>query len=54
MFFAGIWVPCWNSIRKLKDGATTDDLFGFLTSTPNAEVAAIHAKDMPVLLIDPT
>ncbi|RYE51310.1 MAG: SOS response-associated peptidase [Hyphomicrobiales bacterium] len=53
MFFAGIWVPRWTSIRKLKDGPTTDDLFGFLTCAPNAEVAAIHPKAMPVVLIDP-
>ena len=26
-FFAGIWVPNWRSIRKLKDCETTDDLF---------------------------
>jgi putative SOS response-associated peptidase YedK len=25
------------------------DLFGFLTSAPNAEVAAIHPKAMPVI-----
>jgi putative SOS response-associated peptidase YedK len=50
MFFAGIWVPAWTSIRKLKDGATTDDLFAFLTCAPNAEVAALHPKAMPVIL----
>ena len=54
MFFAGIWVPSWTSIRKLKDGATTDDLFAFLTCEPNAEVAAIHPKAMPVILTEPT
>lgn len=53
MFFAGIWVPGWTSIRKLKDGATKDDLFAFLTCDPNAEVAAIHPKAMPVILTDP-
>lgn len=53
MFFAGIWVPNWTSIRKLKDGATTDDLFAFLTCEPNAEVAAIHPKAMPVILTEP-
>ena len=26
------------------------DLFGFLTSAPNAEVGAIHPKAMPVIL----
>ena len=29
------------------------DLFGFLTSAPNAEVAAIHPKAMPVILTEP-
>lgn len=53
MFFAGIWVPDWTSIRKLKDGETTDDLFAFLTCPPNAEVAAIHPKAMPVILTTP-
>ena len=28
------------------------DLFGFLTSAPNAEVAAIHPKAMPVILTE--
>lgn len=52
-FFAGIWVPQWSSIRKLKDGETTDDLFGFLTCEPNGVVAPIHGKAMPVILIEP-
>ena len=49
-FFAGIWVPQWTSVRRVKDGETTDDLFAFLTTEPNAEVAAIHPKAMPVIL----
>lgn len=49
-FFAGIWVPQWSSVRKVKDGETTDDLFAFLTTEPNAEVGAIHPKAMPVIL----
>lgn len=49
-FFAGLWVPEWTSIRKLKDGETTDDLFAFLTCEPNAVVAPIHPKAMPVIL----
>lgn len=53
MFFAGIWVPDWTSIRKLKEGETTDDLYAFLTCAPNAEVAAIHPKAMPVILTEP-
>jgi putative SOS response-associated peptidase YedK len=52
-FFAGLQVPGWTSTRKVKDGETTDDLFGFLTTDPNAEVAAVHPKAMPVVLTDP-
>ena len=51
--FAGIHVPGWTSVRKVKDGATTDDLFAFLTTTPNAEVAVVHPKAMPVILTEP-
>ncbi|AGT07918.1 SOS response-associated peptidase [Paracoccus aminophilus] len=53
VFFAGIQTQGWTSIRKVKDGETTDDLFGFLTCPPNAEVAAIHPKAMPVILTQP-
>lgn len=52
-FFAGLHVPGWTSVRKLKDGETTDDLFAFLTCPPNAEVGAIHPKAMPVVLTEP-
>lgn len=52
-FFAGLQVPHWQSVRKVKDGPTTDDLFAFLTTDPNAEVAAAHPKAMPVILTDP-
>ena len=48
-FFAGIWAT-WTSVRKLKEGKVTADFFGFLTTAPNAEVAAIHPKAMPVIL----
>lgn len=50
MMFAGIHVQGWKSLRKVKDGETVDDLFGFLTCAPNAEVAEIHPKAMPVIL----
>lgn len=50
MFFAGMEVRGWTSVRKVKDGETTDDLFAFLTTTPNAEVAKVHPKAMPVIL----
>jgi putative SOS response-associated peptidase YedK len=52
-FFAGLWTR-WTSVRKVKEGETTNDLFGFLTTEPNAEVRAIHPKAMPVILTTPT
>lgn len=52
-FFAGIWVPKWKSTRKVKEGEVEADLFGFLTTEPNAEVGAIHPKAMPVILTTP-
>lgn len=48
--FAGIWTPHWTSVRTIKDGQETIDLFAFLTTKPNAEVEAIHPKAMPVIL----
>ena len=51
-FFAGIWTN-WTSTRKLKEGDVTADLFAFLTTEPNAEVAPIHPKAMPVILTTP-
>ncbi|MGE0845824.1 MAG: SOS response-associated peptidase family protein, partial [Flavobacteriaceae bacterium] len=35
-FFAGIWTS-WTGTRKVKEGKVTVDLFGFLTTEPNAE-----------------
>jgi putative SOS response-associated peptidase YedK len=49
--FAGIWTN-WTCVRKVKEGETTNDLFGFLTTDPNAEVAAVHPKAMPVILTE--
>ena len=51
-FFAGIWTR-WTSVRKVKEGETTNDLFAFLTTEPNSEVGAIHPKAMPVILTTP-
>ncbi|WP_184395315.1 SOS response-associated peptidase family protein [Rhizobium sp. BK650] len=51
MFFAGVHVPQWTSVRKVKDGLTTDDLYAFLTTDPNDIVRPIHQKAMPVLLL---
>jgi putative SOS response-associated peptidase YedK len=51
-FFAGIWTR-WTSVRKVKEGETTNDLFGFLTTEPNIDVGVIHPKAMPVILTNP-
>lgn len=53
VFFAGIWVPQWKSVRKVKEGETTNDLYAFLTCEPNREVGTIHPKAMPVILNQP-
>ncbi|WP_313872989.1 SOS response-associated peptidase family protein [Rhizobium ruizarguesonis] len=50
MFFAGIWVPQWQSVRKIKEGLITVDLFGFLTTDANDLVRPIHGKAMPSIL----
>jgi putative SOS response-associated peptidase YedK len=50
--FTGIWTN-WTSVRKIKEGETTNDIFAFLTTEPNAEVGAIHPKAMPVILTTP-
>ena len=49
---AGIWTN-WTSVRKVKEGETTNDLYAFLTTEPNAEVGAVHPKAMPVILTTP-
>lgn len=48
-FFAGLWTN-WTSVRKVKEGEVTADLYGFLTSEPNGVVALIHPTAMPVIL----
>ncbi|WP_245540377.1 SOS response-associated peptidase family protein [Paracoccus zeaxanthinifaciens] len=50
LFFAGIELRGWRSVRKVKDGETKDDLFAFLTCPPNREVAVVHPKAMPMIL----
>ena len=47
--FAGIWTR-WTSVRKIKEGEVTANLFGFLTTDANVEVAAVHPQAMPVIL----
>lgn len=51
-FFAGIRTE-WTSVRKVKEGEVTAELFGFLTCPPNREVAPVHPKAMPVILTQP-
>lgn len=51
--FAGIWMPGWGGVRKIKSGWETIDIFAFLTCKPNAEVEAIHPKAIPVILTTP-
>jgi putative SOS response-associated peptidase YedK len=49
---AGIWTN-WTSVRKVREGLTTNDLFGFLTTEPNDVVGPVHPKAMPVILNTP-
>lgn len=46
--FAGIWTN-WTSVRKAKEGEVRADIFAFLTTDANADVAPIHPKAMPVV-----
>jgi putative SOS response-associated peptidase YedK len=50
--FAGIWTR-WTSVRKVKEGETTNDIFAFLTTEPNALIKSFHPKAMPVILTTP-
>ena len=50
--FAGIWTR-WTSVRKIKEGEVTADIFAFLTTKLNALVGAYHPKAMPVILTTP-
>ncbi|MBB6308880.1 SOS response-associated peptidase [Xanthobacter tagetidis] len=51
-FFAGIWVGGWTSVRKIKTGVETLNLYGFLTCEPTEPVKSIHPKAMPVILTE--
>jgi len=51
-FFAGIHTE-WTSVRKLREGEVTAEVFGFLTCAPNADVTPVHPKAMPVILTRP-
>jgi putative SOS response-associated peptidase YedK len=49
-FFAGIHVRAHTSVRRIKTGMETIDVFALLTTEPNAEVGSVHPKAMPVIL----
>jgi putative SOS response-associated peptidase YedK len=38
--FAGLWTN-WTSVRKAKEGEVTADIFAFLTTEPNVEIACV-------------
>ena len=48
---AGLWTR-WRGVRGPKSASVEGEheLFGFLTTQPNAIVAPIHSKAMPVIL----
>lgn len=48
-FFAGLWTR-WHGVRRVKDGPGDFELYGFLTTEPNAIVRPIHPKAMPAIL----
>lgn len=49
-FFAGIHLRDHTSVRKIKTGVETCDLFAFLTTEPSEPVKSVHPKAMPVIL----
>lgn len=48
--FAGIKTEAYSSVRKVKTGEETIDLYAFLTTEPNDVVKPFHPKAMPVIL----
>lgn len=48
-FFAGLWTR-WHGVRKVKEGPGDHEVYGFMTTKPNALIAPIHEKAMPVVL----
>lgn len=49
-FFAGVHARAWTSVRKIRKGIETVDLFAFLTTEPSEPVKSVHSKAMPVIL----
>ena len=50
--FAGLWTN-YTHVRKVREGEVAADIYGFLTTKPNAEVEAVHPKAMPDILTMP-
>lgn len=50
--FTWLWTN-WTSVRKVKEGETTNDVFAFLTTDPNDIVGPVHPKAMPVIQTTP-
>ena len=52
-FFAGCWRP-WRGLRGTRAEPVRGEhlIFAFLTTEPNADVAPVHPKAMPVLLLE--
>ena len=46
-FFAGIWTR-GTSVRKVKEGETTNEVFAFLATVPNNVVGSIHPRAWPL------
>ncbi|MFA4950038.1 hypothetical protein [Brevundimonas sp.] len=40
----------WTTVRKIKTGMETINLFAFLTTKPSEPVKSVHPKAMPVIL----
>jgi putative SOS response-associated peptidase YedK len=51
-FFAGLRTG-WRGTRRKDEGPMDHEVFGFFTTNPNVEVAAVHMKAMPVILTRP-
>jgi putative SOS response-associated peptidase YedK len=52
-YFAGVHTTDHGCVRKIRSGWETCDLYGFLTTDANAELAVVHPKAMPVILATP-
>ncbi len=49
--FAGIWTN-WTSVRKVKEGETTNDIYAFLTTEPNAEHLVLGRPGTAMVVAD--